>query len=460
MDELRFIKVQHKWQYDPFSDPPLGMLSVAAVAREKIPRLKVTLSDMACDIDASKESSWSDFSEKIPESDFYGLSCSTLEFPGTLEIAQRIKKRIPESSIIVGGPHFDVFPESYWKKKISDLPFDLICRGEGELNIEEAIELARNKQRKIIISQKAPLLDMDSLPLPARDLLDKEKYFESGKTFAGGNAKDKQEKKINGNSSTIMVSRGCPYQCGFCASPEIHHRRLRFRNLDNVIMELDFLKGNYEVGSLRWQDDNIPLNFKMQKGLEDVLHERQISSRGSARSDQIQKHPEILDKLWYAGFREIGFGVESAEDYVLKILKKGVVVEQNKFALKETKRRGFRTRAFVMTGLPGETKDSAKKMIDFLEETNPDVVTLTSFVPLPGSDVYNNPQNYGVTIKSSNWAEYDIALKWDSGVEWTHRISSVSLDEMERNREELKEYLFNKGKSNVSIYNKHYESSS
>jgi hypothetical protein len=72
--------------------------------------------------------------------------------------------------------------------------------------------------------------------------------------------------------------------------------------------------------------------------------------------------------------------------------------------------------------------------------------------------MYNRPENYGIKILTKDWSKYDIALKWNSGIEWVHRIASATLSEMEKNREMLKEYLFNKGKSNVPIYNKEYKS--
>jgi len=166
---------------------------------------------------------------------------------------------------------------------------------------------------------------------------------------------------------------------------------------------------------------------------------------------------QMLNLLDYALFREIGFGIESAEDHILELMRKRTTVSQNEKAIIETKNAGFKTRAFIMTGLPGESRDSAKIMIDFLERTNPDVVTLTSFIPLPGCDIYLNPSKYGVKILTDDWTRYDIALKWDAGTEWSHKISGISLDDMERNREMLKSYLFNKGKSNVPIYNKPYQ---
>jgi len=436
MTKLTFIKLKLPWQFDHYSDPPLGLLSVASEAR-KIGGLEVSLTDLAHET-------------KIPESELYAFSASTLEFPEAQKKAAEIKKQYPDSKILVGGPHFDITPERDWAQSIDGSDFDVICRGEGEANVNKAVNYAmENPDKKIVISQKTPLIQLDSLDTPARDLLDKEKYFKPGKTFGTGEYSD-------GNSSTIMVSRGCPYICSFCASPELHKRKVRFRSFDKIKEELSELQDQYGVSELRWQDDCIPLVLKRAKGLDNLLHGNGIMSRGSMRTDQVTG--ESLHQLWYSGFRELGFGIESAEDGVLDLLNKRTTVEKNAYALKMTKDKGFRTRAFIMTGLPGESAHSAEKMIDFLEKTKPDVVTLTSFIPLPGCDIYNNPDKYGVEILTKDWSKYDIALKWNSGTEWAHKTSSTTLPKMEKNREMLKEYLFNNGMSNVSVFNKVYES--
>jgi len=436
MKKLTFVKLKLPWQFDHYSDPPLGTLSVAAAAG-KDKKVEVDLVDLAHETE-------------IPESDYYGFSASTLEYPEAEKKAKEIKERFPKSTIIAGGPHFDITPENEWKRIIENLPFDIISRGEGESTIKSILDFVdSNKGEKIIITQNTSLLELDSLELPARDLLDKDKYFKPGKTFGTGEFS-------KGNSSTIMASRGCLYICSFCASPELHKKKVRFRNLENIEKEINELQEKYGVSELRWQDDCIPLVLKRVKGLDSILHEKKIMSRGSMRTDQVNE--QSLQQLWYAGFRELGFGIESSENRVLNYLHKKTTVDQNAYALQETKKHGFITRAFIMTGLPGETKDSAKRMIDFLEKSNPDVVTLTSFIPLPGSDMYNRPENYGIKILTKDWSKYDIALKWNSGIEWVHRIASATLSEMEKNREMLKEYLFNKGKSNVPIYNKEYKS--
>ena len=449
--EVRFTKIQHPWQYDPFSDAPLGFLSVAAVARE-IPGVNVSWSDMPIDISSGN---FTEFAQKIPGADIYALSASTLEMPGIIEVAEEIKKSHPKSKIIVGGPHFDSFSKKYWEKEIQKVPFDVVTIGEGEANIRDAIEAATMDRGKKVIAQGRPFLNIESLPNPARDLLDSKKYFGLGKAFAGG---IKLKGSDMGNSTTIMVSRGCPNACSFCASPYFHDRTVRFRSLSQVREELELLKEEYGVSQLRWHDDNFQLNLIKQKGLEGIMEEMEFSSRVSARTDYIARHPEALAVYRKAGIKEIGYGIESVDDGALEALGKSTTVANHRKALQATKDAGIRTRLFLITGLPGETEDTSKHTIDFLEDIKPEVVTLMNFVPMPGSDIFRNPGKYGVKTLTDDWKKYNIGITREfQKFPFVHELSTISREGMVRNLENLKEYIFTKGISNVPIYNSPYK---
>ncbi len=439
MVTINFIKLYEPWRADPYSDPPLGMLYVIAAAKKLTiggNAIQLTFTDMA-------------YEKNIPPADIYALSACTLDYPEAIRVARRIKTEY-NKPIIAGGPHFDALSVNEWIKDLPNIPIDIICKGEGETTIEEALsKVLNNPNEKSIVIQKVPLLKLDDIPMPAIEMLDRKKYFRKGKAFGGGSI------FREGNSATMITSRGCPFHCSFCASPTLHHKQVRFRNIENVKAELEMLEKNYNVTELRFQDDCFTINERRFNEISDLLESKRIHYRCSMRVDQVNE--KTLNNLWRGGCREVGFGIESAEDQVLKLLDKRTTVDLNKKGLLRMKEVGFKTRAFMMTGLPGETKESAKIMIDFLEETNPDVVTLTSFIPLPGSDIYNNPDKYGVTILDRDWEHYDISLKWQSKTPFVHRISTATLKEMEINREILKEYLFNRGKSNVAKYNKEYK---
>jgi radical SAM superfamily enzyme YgiQ (UPF0313 family) len=413
-----FIRLNEPWRAALYSDPPLGLLSVMASANHSFDG-EIGFLDMAHE-------------KNIPKADIYGLSACTLDYPELLKVAGKIRQEYGnDKKIIAGGPHFDTIAEDYWKNEIKNLPIDVICRGEGESTFMEAV----NAPSKAVITQQG-LLDLDSIARPAWEFLDKEKYF--GK-----------------RSSTLMTSRGCSHNCSFCASPAIHKQKVRFRSVENVEKDLDHLINKYRVSTIRFQDDCFTINKKRFEKLTDMLITKNIEYRCSMRVDQADIY--TLHHLHKSGCREIGFGIESAEDNILQnYLNKKTTVAQNRSALYLTKDFGFRTRAFIMTGLPGETKYSGQIMIDFLKETNPDVVTLTSFMPLPGCEIYNNPEKYGVSIVDKDWSNYNIYLRLAPNAPFVHKIATATPDEMEVNREMLKSYLFNKGKSNVQAYNKPY----
>ena len=433
-----FIKLKGPWRVDPFADPPLGLLSIMASAKNlsfKGKSLDLKFLDLINEPD-------------IPKADIYGISACTLDYSELLNVTKQIKQKY-NSLVIVGGPHFDAIPASQWGKEINNLPIDIICRGEGEDTFPKALKYLENGREKEVISQEPPFLKLDSLPFPAMEFLNRELYFKPGRAFGKGVFS-------KGNSTVMMTSRGCPYNCSFCASPILHHRKVRYRSVENVKKELDILKKGYNVTEIRFQDDCFSINPRF-KELSDMLSESNIRYRCSMRTNNVSD--EILNMLWNSGCREIGFGIESAEPAVLEISSKATTVEQNMGTLKRSKAKGFKTRVFVMTGLPGETKYSAQKMIDFLEEAKPDVVTLNSFMPFPGCDIYNNPEKYGVKIHDTDWDHYNIFLMRKEGFPFPHTISTATPEELERNRELLKEYTFNRKLSNVKEFNTPYHSS-
>src|SRR3989344_2274341 len=126
--DVCFVKPRMKWQYDPYSDPPLGLLSVAATARE-IPDqdVRVSLWDIADE-------------PYRPSADVYAFSASTLEFPQVMALAAEIKAEDERALLIVGGPHFDVFPHDYWMREIHNTPLNVVLRGEGESTIKDLLD--------------------------------------------------------------------------------------------------------------------------------------------------------------------------------------------------------------------------------------------------------------------------------------------------------------------------------
>jgi anaerobic magnesium-protoporphyrin IX monomethyl ester cyclase len=438
-----FVSPQMPWQYNPHSDAPLGFLSVAQAARQhasKTTNFDVSFFDMAP-------------GTSVPISDIYALGGTTLEYPTIMKVAEKLKERDPSSKIIIGGVHFDVFPgKEYWERKIDQMPTDIISIGEGEANIGKALEHIINGDTNIVIRQSGPPLDLSILNPPARDLLNKEDWFNGGTTFSN------LEMGGGGKSATIMGSRGCPYKCSFCASPTIHRKKLRYFSSQQIIDELENLRDEYEITDLRWQDDNFPLTLRRSEDLGHALKEGDFRYRASLRADWAT--PEVLDNLWNTGCREVGFGIESAEQRVLDLNSKGTTVEENEKALMLSKERGFLVRAFMMSGLPGETSDSGRIASDFIErnQRHLDTITCTDFVPLPGTPARDNPEKFDITIipeLEEDWEAHNIAITGDKGVfPFIHIIDGMTKEKMIANLDSVKNTIFGLNFSNVSVYNK------
>ncbi len=422
-----FVKIKTDYMEYPFSDPPLGLLYVAsAIEKEGFDTLFF-------------DTSWE---TEIPEADIYCFSSTSMEYEKNRDLAIKIKEQYPKAFTILGGVHATVFGRALIGHLNS---FDIVFCGEGESLPKVLRELEdKGVVSRVIFGKRQT--DLNILSFPARHFLRKDLYFDAPTVFMG--------KAIGSKSGTIITSRGCPFSCSFCCSPNIWGQRTFFRSSKSVLAEVDELIEKYGVSEIRFQDDNFTLN----RQLEDIcigLSNRKVFWRCSTRADLLNR--DLLKLLWKGGCREIGIGIESAEDSVLDLINKKESVTDYILGTKWAREIGFRVRIFIMTGLPGETGSSADKMIALLATIYPDVVTLCTFIPIPGSDIYRKPEKYnGKRLLGDNFSSYDFALKWEKEAPFGFLPDGMTLEMLEENREKLKTYIFNKRISNVFKYNRSY----
>ncbi len=325
------------------------------------------------------------WSHKIKHADLYGITATTPEYPYAISIAKLIKFHLKASIIVLGGVHATADPENI------DPIFDKVVMGEGELSILEVIKDIRYGTQKRIYPCLKRIDNLDSLPFPARWLLPRESFVSLTST-------------IKGEASTAIIgSRGCAYNCSFCASKIMWERRVRFRSPDNIVAEIKQLIG-YGINHFRFQDDTLGLSHKWIMELCEKIKPLGVTWRGTTRVDHSEY--DILKAMKDAGCYEIGYGIETLGDTILEFNNKGITEKEIKTAILTTHEIGLKTRLFFMIGLPGQDINIADNIIKFLEEVKPTAVNLSTFVPLPGSDIYNSPDKYGVTILTKNWSEY------------------------------------------------------
>lgn len=373
--------------------PTLGLAYVAAVL-EKI-GFRVQILDAAIE-NMTKEDVIQFILKDNP--DIVGINCFTPSYFRVQELVQ--DPRIKDFTIILGGPHPTILPKEVMEENPA---VNFIIIGEGEETIPElmhAIEkksgfenikgIAYRKNSEIVINERRPLIkDLDTIPLPARHLLDLKKYEAAPST---------QRRSFMTN---IISTRGCPYRCTYCSSRNLFGVVHRTHSVQRVIKEIKICldTGAREIYFL---DDNFSANRAWTMKLCDEiikqgLHKKFIWSMNT-RVNLIDE--ELLRKMKMAGMYLVHFGVESGSQRLLDMIKKDITLEQSDEAIKLCRRIGVNTRSYGMLGLPTETREESEKTIRFLKKINPTTIKVSLLTPYPGSPVFSQIKN---ELKVKDW---------------------------------------------------------
>jgi len=323
-----------------------------------------------------------------------GLSSLTSGIKSAVEIAKEIRSHYKKKIVIgIGGSHINV--DSGFINRHPYFDFEVV--GEGEITLTKIVKKIKNKgklSKKIF--QGEIVKDLDSIPFPARDLINIYNYFPIEKLGS-------EEKP----TAAIVGSRGCPYLCSFCSrNPE--WRTVRFRSAKNIVDEMEEIAGEYG-GKFSFTDDAITLNRKIALELCREIINRKCDFHwlGMTRANCVDN--ELLEKMKEAGCEELFFGVESGNPRVRnKVIRKNLKDEEIRSALKLCQKIGIRASVFLMMGFPTETKEELEDTVNFGLKFQPDFIGAHLTLPLPGSDVFN------IAIKE-NKIDKDIIDKYARG---------------------------------------------
>jgi anaerobic magnesium-protoporphyrin IX monomethyl ester cyclase len=332
--------------------------------------------------------------------DIVGISTDTPRFNIALKLGQQIRQKgIP---VIFGGPHTTFLDREPIEKQAADF----IVRGEGEYTLCELLDALEHYKGfdhikgityrvngNIHRNSDYPLIEnLDLLPLPARDIFQPDRYLSSfdGRPMA-----------------TVLTSRGCPYDCFFCAASRISGKKWRTRSLDSIFKELDHLiKSGY--GSFIFVDDNFTLNYKrIMDFCEEVIHRKwDIKWWCFSRVDVIVKHPDMVKKMAEAGNRSAFLGLESGNQNTLNYYQKKTSIQQQKEAVGILKKHKIRVFGSFILGEFHETKRMINQTIRFAKKLNPDKCQFSLLTPYPGAELFNQlDQSHRLVTK--NWEVYD-----------------------------------------------------
>jgi len=373
--------------------------------------------------------------EDLDESDVYGITATSLEVPIANQFASLIKQKYPNSKILIGGPG-TVTP-----KYIDSKSIDSIVYGEAEVIIFDIIKDVE-KDNLSPLYHGAPVPNLDTLPFPARHMLNG-----SGQ---GGNIFAFNKNYHDGGSTVILTSRGCPYKCSFCSSRFIGERHMRYRSPESVVNEMRQVMDLYNIYQFRISDDMFSANIPRARKLCELIGPLGIKWRISTRTKPIDSG--LYKLMADAGCKEVSFGVESFDNNVLKVLEKGTTAKENAHALRVAADAGIQTRILFMIRTPGQTKDTVPANIKFLNAVPYTIICCTTFVPLPGSAIWDDPDKYGVEILDRDLSHYNFYFYSKDGPnELRELIRLKNRDPKEVEEETLffRDYLKSTGRLNV-----------
>ena len=320
--------------------------------------------------------------------DFIGLSCVTATFLTAKDIAGRLKKEFSQP-IIIGGPHASAVPDLVLEH---DPEFDIVVFGEGEETLREIMDRAAEgrslegclgcharENGRLIKNDRRPFIkDVDSLPRPARDLLDISLYRPNNQTSIG---------KV---SQPIFSGRGCPFKCVFCSTSTIMGRPFRAHSPEYVVNEMEELIDNFGVEHIAFKDDTFTVNRKRVFQICELMEQRRIKIPWTAHATVSTVDEDLIKAMRRAGCICLLFGIESGDSEVSRKMGKGINLEQAAKAINLTHRYGIKTLTSYIFGLPGETRQSAQHTIDFACSVPSTISMFFVLVPYPGSAVYDH----------------------------------------------------------------------
>jgi anaerobic magnesium-protoporphyrin IX monomethyl ester cyclase len=407
------INPPHPYLLDQKRNQPLGIMYLAAMLEKEIFDVNVV------DLCYVEEGDWL---KKIPEADVYGISATTLDYFCSVKIARKVKEA-HGGILVLGGSHATAVP------KAIDPVFDKVVIGEGELALLDLLNDCRKNAGKRFY-QRELVKDIDFFSFPARHLLPLDSIVSHDLVERGKPA------------TSLITSRGCCNACSFCASKTMWGQRVRFRSPGNVIAELEQIMEVYGVRHFRFHDDTMSLNKSRLLEMCKKMEPLNIRWRAHTRVDCSDM--ETLKAMKRAGCDEIGFGIESASQRVLDVNKKRIKVEQAKKAIRNAKDAGLKVRLFFIVGLPGETKDTWKLNIDFIEDVQPDGVDVSTFIPFPGCDIYDNPKAYGIELLTNDYDRFIMTLGLGKGeleTDFIYKHPDLSNEELKRHRKMMLDYV-------------------
>ena len=358
--------------------PSLGLLTLGAYLRGQ--GVEVEMADLTFARDARPVTT----RLRSFRPDVVGVHTKTLTHDRSVEVAQRARAEGVFS--VAGGPDAATRTQEYLSAG-----FDAVVPSEGEGAL---VELARRvhdgvdasgisglvlqRDGRLVRGPSRPFLrDLDSLPLPAWDLVDMEAYL------------GKWQHNTGERRAAVLTSRGCPFDCSWCSKPTFG-RTFRQQSPERVLEELRALKDRYRVDYVRFCDDVFGVSRPWIDRLLTLLIEERLDLRWEclARVDLLK--PDLLKRMRVAGLERVYVGVESGSQKMLDLMNRGTRLGQVERTAAALRHEGIRQFWFLMLGYPGETLEDIEATLQLFRKFSPEEYSVSIAVPVPGTRFHDS----------------------------------------------------------------------
>lgn len=365
--------------------PPLGLAYLASCLRTKhsvkildLPRIGRSLNIFERTLNNDRP-------------DIIGFQCYSVEISDTKILVKIAKQTLPQSIIILGGPHPTLCPEE--TVAILGDNVDFIIRGEAERSFPILLDNLRNKTKfgdipglvykengQLKINSPELISDLDSLPLPAWDLVKPQEYppAQHGAFF--------NQFPI----APIITTRGCPFSCVFCSAPLLSGKSIRKRSPKKVMKEVELLYNKFGIREIHIVDDNFTLDknhaVSVLEKIADSKLPISLAFPNGIRLNTIDE--ELLDLMKKSGVYLISVGIESGSDETLKRMNKRLNMKIIREKAELIKSKEIDLAAFFIIGFPDEAVHDIKKTIQISLDLPLLRANYFTFLPLPMTPIY------------------------------------------------------------------------
>jgi len=326
-------------------------------------------------------------------------------------VVEQVKRKMNNVVTVMGGAYPTISPEV----ALLDRNLDFAILGEGEkpfLKLLEAINgrgtfnaltaiAYRDSTGQPVVKRDFDLLEsLDELPMPDRTDLALEDYYRYGRHII---QKFEEHEGKELKLTTITGTRGCPFNCSFCMSRQLWSRRLRIRNPESVLDEIEFLKREHGIEWFSFNDDTILLNRRFSRRLLRGMIERKLDIYWIPVAGMNVRYldEEMIALAMESGCRMFNLGIESGSPQTLTTIRKPVNIDEVfRVVNMIRKHKNAYIAGFFMLGFPEETEEQFFETVRFGKALACDWNFYACVTPFPGSDLYYEAKANGMLPKS------------------------------------------------------------